>query len=114
LGLAAAGCVASAEIGCVEGTVAGVVLGQATFNLFGGKAAETGFSGLSLVFTAGADLLEDGEFGEATTTSLVTFGVGGLMLDPIGDLVIDGYSSGYNHEIFNGIETIFSSGSFFH
>jgi len=113
VGLVAAGCVISAEVGCVEGAWGGLLLGQAIFNVFGGNAAETGLSGVSLIFTVAADVLEDGEFGEATTTSLVTFGVGSLMFDPIGDFLIDGYASGYNHEIFNGIETIFNGGSLF-
>jgi hypothetical protein len=99
-------------VGCVEGALGGLLLGQATFNVFGGNAAETGLSFASLIFTAGADVLDDGEFSDATTTALVTFGVGGLMTDPIGDLVVDGYASGYNHGIFNGIETIFNGGSF--
>ena len=114
LGLATAGCIASSEIGCVEGAIGGLLLGQAIFNVFGGNAAETAFSFASLLFTVTADVLEDNEFGEATSTSLVTFGAGGLMLDPIGDLVIDGYASGYNHSVFNGIETIFNGGSLFH
>jgi hypothetical protein len=110
----AAGCAITSEAGCVEGAAAGLLLGQATFNVFGGNGAETGLSLASLVFTAVADGLEDNEFGEATTTSLATFGAGGLMLDPIGDLAIDGYASGYNHGIFNGIEAIISGGSLFH
>jgi hypothetical protein len=112
--LVAAGCAITSEAGCIEGAAAGLLLGQATFNIFGGNGAETGLSLASLVFTAAADVLEDNEFGEATTTSLLTFGAGGLMLDPIGDLAIDGYASGYNHGIFNGIETILNGGPLFH
>jgi hypothetical protein len=114
IGLVATGCIASSEIGCVEGAAAGAFLGQMIFNGFGGNAAETGFSFASLLFTVVADVLDDNEFGEATTTSTATVAAGGLMLDPIGDLVIDGYASGYNHGIFNGLETIFKGGSLFH
>lgn len=58
------------------------------------------------------DDFSDGELGESTATSFVTFVVGGMNPDPIADLVIDGYASGYNHGFFNGIHTIMNGGSF--
>jgi RHS repeat-associated protein len=111
-GLVAGFCIATIEAGCVEGALGGLLLGQAMFNLSGANALETGLSFVSLVLTVAADGLDDGQFGEASLMSAVTFGVGTLMTDPIADFMIDGYASGYNHEIFNGIGTIFNGGSF--
>jgi len=111
--LVAAGCAITSEAGCVEGAGAGLLLSQAIYNVYGGNAAETGFSAASLILTATADKLDDNEFSEATLTSVVTFGAGSLVLDPIGDLAIDAYASGYNHGFFNGVRKIFNGGSFF-
>jgi len=76
------------------------------WNLSGANGFETGFGLTSLIFTGIADRLDDGQFGDATLTSASTFVAGALMVDPIGDLVIDGYGSGYNHGIFIGIDGI--------
>ena len=103
-------------MGCMaglEGCAVGALTGELVFNGMGGNLAETILSGASLFFTGTADILDDGEFSEVTITSAATFGAGTLMFDPIGDLAIDGYSSGYNHGIFNGILTVMNGGSIF-
>jgi hypothetical protein len=76
----------------------------------GANAAETIFSFASLALTVTADALDDRQLGEASSTSFVTFLAGGLMLDPIGDVIIDGYASGYNNGTFNGINTLMNGG----
>jgi RHS repeat-associated protein len=99
-------CIAAPPGGCVTGAL----MGEAAFNLTGANALETGFSGASLALTFTADLMDDGKLGEATSTSFVTFLAGGLMFDPIGDVIIDGYASGYSNGIFNGIDTLMNGG----
>jgi RHS repeat-associated protein len=103
------GCFAGGLAGCGTGLLAGITL----FNVSGLNLAESGFSGTSLVFTVLADAAEDGELGESSSTSFVTFLAGGMSPDPILDLAIDGYASGYNHEIFNGFHTIINGGGLF-
>ena len=76
------------------------------YNASGGNLAETFFSGASLVLTAAADYLDDHQIGDATMTSAITFGAGLMVPDPIGDLVIDSYASGYIHGIFSGFTDI--------
>jgi hypothetical protein len=71
-----------------------------------GNPLESALSGLSLVLTATDDYLDDGQLGESTFTSAITFLAGGINPDPIVDLAIDGYASGYNHGFFNGINDI--------
>jgi RHS repeat-associated protein len=83
------------------------------YNVSGGNLAETFFSGVSLLFTGLADYADDGQLGDAFLTSAITFGAGLAMPDPIGDLVIDGYASGYNHGIFSGATDILNGASFF-
>jgi hypothetical protein len=96
-----------------EGCATGAFMGQAAFNLTGANAIESALGLGSLVLTGSADLIDDGKWGEATGTSLVTFLAGGLMIDPIGDLVIDRYASGYNHGTFNGIESLMNGAPLF-
>jgi hypothetical protein len=83
------------------------------FNLSGGNLAETSFSFASLILTGLADYADDGQLGDATLTSAVTFGLGLLMTDPIGDLAIDGYASAYNHGIFSGINELLNGAPLF-
>jgi len=99
-------CIGAPLAGCATGAF----MGQAAFNLTGANAAETSFSLASLALTFAADALDDGQLGEPTGTSLVTFLAGALMLDPIGDVIIDGYASGYNNGTFNGINTLMNGG----
>jgi hypothetical protein len=96
-----------------EGCVTGALMGEAAFNLSGANAAESILGLASLVLTGAADIIDDGEFGETTDTSFATFLVGGLMFDPIADLAIDGYASGYNHGTFNGIDSLMNGESLF-
>ena len=100
-------CIAVPLAGCITGAL----MGQAAFNLTGANTAETILSAASLALTITADLLDDRELGEASRTSFVTFLAGGMSFDPIIDLAIDGYASGYNHGTFNGIDTIMTGGS---
>ena len=91
-----------------------VVIGlDLAFNLSGANLAEMSFSGVSLGFTAIADTIGDGHLGDSTLTSFSTFVAGAAMPDPIGDLIIDGYGSGYNHGLFSGITGLMNSASFF-
>ncbi len=75
--------------------------------------AENALSFASMLFTIGDDVFNNGGAGENTVTSVATFLVGGASPDPLADLIIDGYASGYNHGIFNGIRPMFSSGELF-
>ena len=97
--LVVGGCAGAGPAGCGGG----LFLSWQVFNM-GPNQLEASLSGLSLVFTATEDYLDDGAFGESSLTSLVTFLVGGVSPDPIGDLAIDGYASGYNHGFFNGVD----------
>jgi hypothetical protein len=94
--------------------VAAVVIGvDILYNITGANAWESIFSGLSLIFTYAADSADDGQISETTLTSAVTFGLGLITPDPIIDLAIDGYASGYNHGVFNGVDTIMNGGPTF-
>jgi hypothetical protein len=104
--LVATGCFVEELPGCGAGLVASWTI----FNLSGMNTAETVFIGISLALTTAADRLDDGSLGEASSTSFTTFLAGGAMWDPIADLFIDAYASGYNHGIFNGIDTIMNGG----
>jgi hypothetical protein len=92
-----------------EGCGGGLLIVWTLWNA-GPNQAETALSGISLLITA-VDDYSDGELGESTATSFTTFVVGGMSPDPIADLIIDGYASGYNHGFFNGIVTILNGGS---
>ncbi len=101
-----AGCFVGGPAGCAEG----LFFAQKVW-LASGNPLESGFSAASFIFTLAADVLDDGEFGEASEMSLIGALVGGSTIDPMGDLIVDGYGSGYNHGIFNDIRTIFNGGS---
>ena len=92
-----------------EGCGGGLLIVWTLWNA-GPNQVETALSGLSLLITA-VDDYSDGELGESTATSFTTFVVGGMSPDPIADLIIDGYASGYNHGFFNGIVTIMNGES---
>ena len=94
--------------GCLvgpEGCAGGLLASWLVWN-FGPNQLEASLSGVSLALTALDDYLDDQEFGESTSASLTTFLVGGVSPDPIADLIIDGYASGYNHGFFNSINSI--------
>jgi hypothetical protein len=101
--------------GCMSGGFAGCGAGLLTsweiFNM-GPNQLESGLSGVSLLLTAIDDYSEDIQLGENTATSFTTFVIGGMSPDPIADVIIDGYASGYNHEFFNGVFTLANSGPF--
>lgn len=82
------------------------------YNDTGGNGAESTFSFISLIFTYVADTLDDGSIGENTSTALATTITGAAVFDPMVDLAIDSYASGYNHGIFNGIDTLMNGGPF--
>ena len=71
---------------------------------------ETGLSTASFVLTLLADYQDDGELGENTRTAGTTFFAGLVMVDPYTDFVIDKYASGYNHGMYNDIDTILNGG----
>jgi hypothetical protein len=99
--------------GCFEGGPAGCILAEgavipvwtSTLN-----NAETSFSSASMGLTILDDVFNNGGWGENSSTSVATWAVGLLPLTPSWDLAVDGYSSGYNHGIFNGVYTIWSEG----
>ena len=100
----AIGCLAGPE-GCAAAKEAGTVF----FEVTGANAAETFLSTfLSTGFSIFADGT-DGEIGEGTYTSVTAAVLGGIVQDPILDTLIDGYGSGYNHDVFNGISSFFDS-----
>ena len=99
--------------GCLfgpEGCAGGLLASWMVFNL-GPNQMESALSGISLALTIAADY-EDGALGESSFTSAITFLTGGINPDPIADLVIDGYASGYNHGFFNGIGDIINGEPF--
>jgi len=112
------GCSFGGPGGCVAGWKAGMKLWNAPiFGPFSANYIEGRFSFASLVFTMAADF-EDGGNGflgleESSATAFVTFSLGQMSPDPIVDLAIDGYASGYNHGIFNDVITIINGGSIF-
>jgi len=89
--------------GVVIGCAGGLLVGRAEWVFGGGNTVETVLGFTSLGFTAVADFADDGQFGDDTLTSVTTTAMGTVILDPIGDLVVDGYGSGYNHGLFPGI-----------
>jgi len=82
------------------------------FNYTGGNAAELAFSTISFVATFVADNIDDGGIGENTSTTLATLVTGAIIWDPMADLAVDSYASGFNHGLFNGIDTLMNGGTF--
>jgi len=101
----AVGCLEGGALGCAIAEVGVIYTWTITLN-----NAETYASGTSFVLTLGDDLLNNGGWGENSSTSLVTLAAGQLPLPPSWDLVVDTYASGYNHGLFNGIHTIWRDG----
>jgi hypothetical protein len=102
--LVTAGCAAGPE-GCLAGELAA----WAAWNASPANATETMLSLISLGLTVTDDYFNNGGLGENTLTSSGTF-LAGLVNTPSGDLIVDGYASGYNHGLFNGLTTIISGG----
>jgi hypothetical protein len=109
LALFGVGCFAGGLAGCQAGLAAGITL----FNITGANTAESYLSFTSLVFTVADDFDRTGWFGDASFTSAVTFLAGGINPDPTVDLIIDGYATGYNHGVFNDLNTIIFGGPIF-
>jgi hypothetical protein len=103
----ASGCIEAGPLGCAIAEV-GVI---ATWNLSLNNL-ETAASSASLALTVVDDVLNNGGLGENSATSLATWAAGLPPLTPTWDLVVDGYSSGYNHGLFNGVHTVFYNGLF--
>ena len=113
LGFTGAGCEAGIPRGfwgVVGGCAAGAVGGLTFYNTTPLNAAESILSTTSTGLTLIADYIDDGQLGESSKTSVTITLIGGLMIDPFTDLALDGYASGYNHELFNDIDTIIYGG----
>ena len=78
----------------------GVALSDAAFNATGANAAETILSsGLSTIFSIGADRAEDGQFGDDTKSAVVLALLGVFSPDPLLDFAVDGVGAGLNHDV---------------
>jgi hypothetical protein len=104
--LTIAGCL-EGPLGCALGEFEAWQVWNTTLN-----GPETFFSFASFVFTLADDLINNGGWGENSSTSLTTLLAGQLPLTPSWDLAVDTYSSGYNHGFFNGIYAFGSNGLF--
>jgi hypothetical protein len=111
LGLIAIGCFGGGPEACAAGAAAGVEAGIVFFNVTGGNLAEMVLSTTSGGFSFLADASANGisHIGESTVTAVAGVVAGSLSPDPILDLIIDGYGSGYNHDVFNGVFSFFNS-----
>lgn len=102
-------------VGCFEGGPLGCAIAEvgvaATWTLTLNNA-EMAASGLSFLLTWADDVANNGGWGENSSTSLTTLLAGQLPLTPSWDLAVDIYASGYNHEFFNGVNTIWTDGLF--
>ena len=97
-GLITVGCVDAGPPGCAAGLAASWVLwGQS------GNPIETGLSWASTGATLFDDLSTPGSNGKNFATSLTGTLLGQVSPDPIIDLFIDGYESGYNHGVFKSM-----------
>lgn len=104
--IVAAGCKSGGLWGCAAGEAAAFFAWQASPI----NATETALSGISFGLIVLDDALNNGGLGENTYTAGGTF-LAGLVNTASGDFIVDGYASGYNHGIFNGLHTILSGGS---
>jgi len=92
--LITAGCFAGPE-----GCVAGAVVADTVFNITGANLDETVMSFASAGYSILADLSDDRHLGESSLVSAVAAGAGAISQDPILDFAIDGFGSGYNHNV---------------
>jgi len=102
-----AGCIEGGPLGCAIAEVGVAVTWTLTLN-----NVETVASSASLGFTILDDLNNNGGWGENSSTSLASWAAGLLPLTPSWDLAVDTYASGYNHGVFNGVNTILTNGLF--
>jgi hypothetical protein len=107
LPLVAMGCLDGGLLGCAIGEYAAWGIWNTTLN-----GPETFFSFVSFGFTLIDDVVNNGGLGENSATSFTTLLAGQLPLTPSWDLVVDTYSSGYNHGFFNGVYTLGHNGLF--
>lgn len=103
----ATGCIEGGPLGCAIAEVGVWATWTVTLNNI-----ETAASSASLALTVADDLINNGGWGEGSSTSSATWAAGLLPLTPSWDLAVDTYSSGYNHGFFNGINTIRTNGLF--
>jgi hypothetical protein len=103
----AVGCVEGGPLGCAVAEVGVIAIWNTTLN-----NAEFAASSASLVFTILDDVNNNGGWGENSSTSLTTWVAGLAPLTPSWDLAVDTYASGYNHGLFNGVNTIWDNGLF--
>jgi hypothetical protein len=101
----AVGCLEGGPLGCAIAEVGVWATWTVTLN-----NVETAASTASLGFTVLDDLINNGGWGENSSTSAATWALGLLPLTPSWDLAVDTYSSGYNHGVFNGVHTIWTGG----
>jgi RHS repeat-associated protein len=107
---AGVGCGATIEVGCIPGAAEIVVDFDILYNATPLNLAETLFSGASAALSIAADRIDDGKYGEATNTAIVTFLAGLAAPDPAIDAAIDLYAFGYATGYFNGVDTIMNGG----
>jgi hypothetical protein len=105
--MVAAGCFEWSLLGCAIAEVGVIATWNMTLNYL-----ETAASSASLGLTILDDFINNGGWGENSSTSLTTWLAGSLPLTPSWDLAVDTYSSGYNHGVFNDINTIWTNGLF--
>jgi RHS repeat-associated protein len=105
--LVAAGCASGGPLGCAIAEIEVMATWNLTLNIVEQIASAGSFG-----FTLADDLINNGGWGENSSTSLATLAAGALPLTPSWDLAVDIYSSGYNHGIFNGVNTIWTDGLF--
>jgi hypothetical protein len=78
----------------------GVALSDAAFNATGANAAETILSsGLSTIFSIGADRVDDGHLGNNTKSAVALAILGVISPDPLLDFAVDGVGAGLNHDV---------------
>ena len=94
--------------GVLAGCAAGGAEGLFFYNTTGLNTAESALSFGSTVLTVIDDARQYGELGESSQTSIPATLTGLVMIDPFTDAIIDGYVSGYNHGLFNGIDHIYN------
>jgi hypothetical protein len=102
------GCVVGTEGGILPGCAAGAMGGLFFYNTSGLNAAESFLSIGSSALTVLDEAIIYGELGESSKTSVTATLVGLVMIDPFTDAIVDGYASGYNHGLFNGIDNIYN------